>query len=278
MNKISEILSEDVSGILAEWISLQRNDEGNSLSISEDEVVSQSTDFLKLFAKAVESGKNDITDPAWDETLSMLREVALYRAQRGLKPAESAKFVLSLKEALFSRLLKTKKSESLLKDLWSVTLCVDNLGLYVMSIFIEKREDIIERQQEELLEVSTPVVELWEGVLALPVIGTLDSARAQVVMEGLLEAIVQFEAKIAIIDITGVPAVDTQTAQHLLKTVTAAELMGAECFVSGVRPQIAQTIVQLGLDLGGMQTKGSLMSAFQQSLRQLGLSIQKISL
>lgn len=275
MKKIMELLSGDVSGLLKDWIALQREDGHSSLSISEDEVVSQSTDFLKLFVRAVSSGEQDINDPAWDETLTMLREVALYRGQRGLKPVETATFVLSLKEALFSRLLERGKSEKLLEDLWSVTVCVDRLGMYVMSIFIEKREDIIERQQEELLEVSTPVVELWEGVLALPVIGTLDSARAQAVMEGLLEAIVQYEAKIAIIDITGVPAVDTQTAQHLLKTVTAAELMGAECYVSGVRPQIAQTIVQLGLDLGGMQTKGSLMSAFQQALKRLGLSVEK---
>ncbi|MDQ8181103.1 STAS domain-containing protein [Pelagicoccus sp. SDUM812005] len=271
-----ELLSGDVSGVLSKWISLQRNDESSSLSIPEDEVVSQSTDFFKLFVRAVASGKTDINDPAWDETLTMLREVAIYRGQRGLKPAETATFVLSLKEALFEVLLEKGRSKNLLEDLWSVTVCVDKLGLFVMSIFIEKREDVIERQQEELLEVSTPVVELWDGVLALPVIGTLDSSRAQVVMEGLLDAIVQFEAKIAIIDITGVPAVDTQTAQHLLKTVTAAELMGAECYISGVRPQIAQTIVQLGLDLGGMQTKGSLMSAFQQSLNRLGLSIQKI--
>ena len=277
MKKMIKTLSDNVDALLDEWIKLQRESGESSHSISEDEVVSQSSDFLKLFVRAAASGASDIESPAWEEVLAMLREVALYRSQRGLKPEETAMFVLSLKEALLSRLLDKGDSKDLLKDLWSMTVVVDKLGLFVMGIFIEKRENVIERQQEELLEISTPVVELWEGVLALPVIGTLDSARAQAVMEGLLESIVHYEAKIAIIDITGVPAVDTQTAQHLLKTVTAAELMGAECFISGVRPQIAQTIVQLGLDLGGMQTKGSLMSAFRESLSKLGLAVEKVS-
>lgn len=276
MKKIAELLLRDVSELLDRWIELQERSGAGGVSISKDEVVSQSTDFLKLFSDAVSSGKQDIEDEAWDDTLAMLKEVALYRSQRGLKPSETATFVLSLKEALFSRLLSQESKDGLLEQLWAVTTCVDRLGLYVMDLFIEKREDVIERQREELLEVSTPVVELWDGILALPVIGTLDSSRAQAVMEGLLQAIVDYEAKIAIIDITGVPAVDTQTAQHLLKTVTAAELMGAKCYVSGVRPQIAQTIVQLGLDLGGMQTKGSLMSAFQVSLTEMGLSVESV--
>ncbi|MDQ8203993.1 STAS domain-containing protein [Pelagicoccus sp. SDUM812003] len=278
MKQVAELLSKDVSGILEKWIALQENGGGvGRNAISRDELVSQSNDFLKLFAEAVASGKSEIEDEAWDETLMMLREVAMYRSQRGLKPKETATFVLSLKEALFERALSQKSSSKLLEQLWSVTTCVDKLGLYVMELFIEKREDVIERQREELLEVSTPVVELWTGILALPVIGTLDSARAQAVMEALLQAIVDYEAKIAIIDITGVPAVDTQTAQHLLKSVRAAELMGAQCYISGVRPQIAQTIVQLGLDLGGMQTKGSLMSAFRQSLTQLGMKVAENS-
>lgn len=276
MKKVAELLSKDVSDLLSKWIELQEKEGAGVSAISKDELISQSTDFLKLFAKSVASEKSNIEDEAWDETLTLLREVAIYRSQRGLRPSETASFVLSLKEALFERLLSQKKTENLLAQIWSVTTCVDQLGLYVMDLFIEKREDIIERQREELLEVSTPVVELWNGILALPVIGTLDSTRAQAVMEGLLEAIVEHEAKIAIIDITGVPAVDTQTAQHLLKSVTAAELMGAECYISGVRPQIAQTIVQLGLDLGGMQTKASLMNAFQQSLTKLGLKVTPI--
>lgn len=273
MKDIAKLLAKDSDQLLSEWVRLQTERAKSHADISLDEMESQSADFLRVFSKAVSSGEADINDAVWDETLALLREIALYRAQRGQTPRDSAMFILSLKEVLFERILEGKATAKLLPQLWEATLCVDEMGLYVMSTFIEKREDVIERQQEEMLEISLPVVELWEGILALPVIGTLDSARAQAVMEGLLQAIVEHESKIAIIDITGVPAVDTQTAQHLLKTVTAAELMGARCLVSGIKPQIAQTIVQLGLDLGEIQTKGSLMSAFQYALTELGMGI-----
>ena len=184
-------------------------------------------------------------------------------------------FVFSLKQPLFDRFRQEvgKDSDALASELWTTTLLVDRLGLYTTESYQKAREEVIARQQQELLELSTPVVQLWDGVLALPLIGTLDSARTQVVMESLLQRIVETGATIAIIDITGVPTVDTLVAQHLLKTVSAARLMGADCIISGIRPQIAQTIVHLGVDLGDVTTKASLQSALAIALNRLGLTI-----
>src|SRR5215813_1206734 len=182
-----------------------------------------------------------------------------------------------MKQPLFTRLRNAHKSdaEGLASDIWRTTLLLDKLGLFTTEIFQKSREEIIARQQSELLELSTPVVSLWEGVLAVPLIGTLDSERTQVVMENLLERIVQTGAGIAIIDITGVPTVDTLVAQHLLKTVSAARLMGAECIISGIRPQIAQTIVHLGVNLTDVITKSSLADAFAVALRRAKLVITR---
>jgi rsbT co-antagonist protein RsbR len=185
--------------------------------------------------------------------------------------------VFSLKQPLFDRLQNALGSSSeALNRLWPTNILLDRLGLYTTEVFQRGREQVIIRQQQELMELSTPVVTLWEGVLALPLIGTLDSARTQVVMESLLQRIVDSGAAIAIIDITGVPTVDTVTAQHLLKTVDAARLMGADCIISGIRPQIAQTIVHLGVNLGTVVTKATLADAFGIALKRLGLSVQKI--
>jgi rsbT co-antagonist protein RsbR len=159
--------------------------------------------------------------------------------------------------------------------LWTTTVLLDKLGLYTAEVFMKSREDLIRRQQMEMLELSTPVVKMFEGILALPLIGTLDSARTQVVMESLLERIVETGASIAIIDITGVPTVDTLVAQHLLKTVAAARLMGADCIISGIRPQIAQTIVHLGVELGQVSTKASLADAFALALRRQNMAVRK---
>jgi rsbT co-antagonist protein RsbR len=158
------------------------------------------------------------------------------------------------------------------EQMWSMTELLDSLGLYTTEAYLKSREEVIRRQQEDMLELSTPVVKLWEGILALPLIGTLDSARTQVVMESLLEAIVQTNSRVAIIDITGVPTVDTVVAQHLLKTVTAARLMGADCIISGVRPQIAQTIVHLGINLLDVTTKATLSDAFGLAMQRAGFS------
>jgi rsbT co-antagonist protein RsbR len=183
-------------------------------------------------------------------------------------------FVFSIKRPLFTTISEAyaKEPTALAQEMWNSTELLDSLGLYTTEIYLKSREQVIRRQQEDMLELSTPVVKLWEGVLALPLIGTLDSARTQVVMESLLEAIVQTNSRVAIIDITGVPTVDTVVAQHLLKTVTAARLMGADCIISGVRPQIAQTIVHLGINLLDVTTKATLSDAFALAMQRSGFS------
>jgi rsbT co-antagonist protein RsbR len=189
---------------------------------------------------------------------------------------ETAMFVFSLKQPLFDFLRKEiKDAEKLGAEVWLLTVLLDKLGLYTTQVYQQSRESVIARQQEELLELSTPVVELWESIVALPLIGTLDSARTQVVMENLLEKIVANEAMIAIIDITGVPTVDTLVAQHLLKTVAAARLMGADCIISGMRPQIAQTIVHLGVNLSDVITKATLADAFAVALQRTGAAVTR---
>jgi rsbT co-antagonist protein RsbR len=165
------------------------------------------------------------------------------------------------------------KPEAFADAIWETTTLLDKLGLYTTEVYQKSREEVIARQQSELLELSTPVVSLWEGILALPLIGTLDSERTQVVMESLLTKIIETRAPIAIIDITGVPTVDTLVAQHLLKTVAAARLMGADCMISGIRPQIAQTIVHLGVDLGSVITKATLADAFMLALKRTGATL-----
>ena len=190
----------------------------------------------------------------------------------GLQSSETASFIFSLKKPLFDSLRRelSGDGQALADETWSTNELLDKLGLYTTEVYQKAREEIIIRQQEEMLELSTPVVKLWEGILGLPMIGTLDSARTQIVMESLLQKIVETGSALAIIDITGVPTVDTLTAQHLLKTVTAARLMGAECIISGIRPQIAQTIVHLGVDLGDVITKASLADALALALEKTG--------
>jgi rsbT co-antagonist protein RsbR len=207
----------------------------------------------------------------------MLEQLSHARAQRGFTPTETAVLVFSLKRTLFDYLRSNHQDDAkLLAELmWSTTLLLDNLGLYTAEVSQRAREAVISRQQQELIELSTPVVELWDNILALPVIGGLDSQRTQVVMESLLQRIVETGSEIAILDITGVPTVDTLTAQHLLKTVAAARLMGADCIISGIRPQIAQTMVHLGIDLSEVVTKATLADAFQVALQRTGASIAR---
>jgi rsbT co-antagonist protein RsbR len=207
----------------------------------------------------------------------MLEELSASRAHQGFSPSETATFIFSLKETLFDSLRQhtSRDAEAIAQSLRNVGALLDKLGLYTTEVYQRNREQVIIRQQQELMELSTPVVTLWENILALPVIGTLDSARTQVVMESLLQKIVETSASIAIIDITGVPTVDTLTAQHLLKTVAAARLMGADCIISGIRPQIAQTIVHLGVDLGTVMTRATLADAFAVALRRLGMNVTK---
>ena len=217
----------------------------------------------------------DIDRPEWSAARDLLTELSRARTRQGFSPSETATFVFSLKQPLFDRLRQEvgKDADALAAEVWAATRLLDRLGLHTTEVHQKVREEVIGRQQQELLELSTPVVRLWDGVLALPLIGTLDSARTQVVMESLLQRIVETGAGIAIIDITGVPTVDTLVAQHLLKTVAAARLMGADCIISGIRPQIAQTIVHLGVDLGDVTTKASLADALAVALSRLGMAV-----
>ena len=277
---ISELLSRYESDILTEWMRTQMADNRRSHLLDERELRQQSGEFLGLLRSAAQKGGfDDINGREWDDARRMLEELSRSRARLGFSPSQTAMFVFSLKEPVFARIRREAGNDpaALAEATWSITRLLDKLGLYTMEVFQKGREEVITRQQQEMLELSTPVVELWDGVLALPLIGTLDSARTQVVMESLLQRIVDTGSGIAIIDITGVPTVDTLVAQHLLKTVAAARLMGADCIISGIRPQIAQTIVHLGVELQDVVTKATLADAFAIALRRLGLGVQKVT-
>jgi rsbT co-antagonist protein RsbR len=276
--KLAEILSKRNSHIIEKWLELQLAG-GKKLSAAErQETTRQSRDFLDALTAAAKKGSiDDISGPEWNRVREILTDLSASRAKGGYTPSETAGFVFSLKRPLFATLLEELGGDSaaLGEALWQVTGLLDALGLLTTETFQKTREDIISRQQQELLELSTPVVRLWENILALPLIGTLDSARTQVVMQNLLDAIVETRSDFAIIDITGVPVVDTLVAQHLLKTVAAARLMGADCLISGIRPQIAQTIIHLGVDLTMVTTKATLADAFAIALRRSGQAVVK---
>jgi len=246
--------------------------------ISEPDLRRQSSEFLAIFSLACRAGSlTDITAPEWKPVLDFLGTISRSRASQGFSPSETATFVFSLKQPFFTRLRQELGADAgaLADDLWTSTVLLDKLGLYTTEVFQKSREDVIRRQQAEMLELSTPVVKLWDGVLAVPLIGTLDSVRTQVVMENLLQNIVDSGSSIAIMDITGVPTVDTQVAQHLFKTVSAARLMGAQCIISGIRPQIAQAMVHLGVEFGDVVTKATLADALAHAFRQLGCTVTK---
>ena len=248
--------------------------------VGADVVNKETGELLSLLVEAADKGdSSNLSAAHWDKVRQFLEQVSRNRALQGFDSQHTANFVFSLKQALFSLLQRefAKDPAALTEQVWLTSELVDSLGLYTIRTYQKSREDVIKRQQEELLELSTPVVKLWDGILALPMIGTLDSQRTQVVMESLLQKIVDTGSEVAIIDITGVPTVDTLVAQHLLKTVTAIRLMGADCIISGVRPQIAQTIVHLGLDLQGVVTKANLADALALALKRAGLTVSKAS-
>jgi rsbT co-antagonist protein RsbR len=277
-NVLSEILQDDEAGLLQAWTESQIHGPGaRSDRMGRHELADQSRRFLALLREAVGRGDDDIHSATWAGTRHLLDELSTARAHQGFSPSDTATFIFSLKQPLFERLRARLAGDpqQLTAATWQANAILDRLGLYTTEVFQRGREQVIIRQQQELMELSTPVVTLWEGVLALPIIGTLDSARTQVVMENLLQRIVDSGASIAIIDITGVPTVDTLTAQHLLKTVAAARLMGADCIISGIRPQIAQTIVHLGVELGTVVTKATLEDALAIALRRLGLTVTR---
>jgi rsbT co-antagonist protein RsbR len=266
--------------LLSEWVrSLQADaSDGRKVRISPQELSTQADEFLQLLSGVLTAADpDDRKSPQFKALQDFLENLSRSRVQQGFASAETATFIFSFKQPLFT-VLRTEAGNdaSLLADtIWSATKLLDELGLITVSTYQRAREEVINRQQQEMLELSTPVVKLWDGILALPMIGTLDSARTQVVMEALLHKIVETGSQIAIIDITGVPTVDTLVAQHLLKTVTAIRLMGADCIISGVRPQIAQTIVHLGVDLAGVTTKANLADALALALKRTGNTLTR---
>jgi rsbT co-antagonist protein RsbR len=275
---LAALVNDNERQIVPEWLELQKQyGTLRTGRITEAELSSQSSEFLHLLRSGLASGGIEVAGAAYNPARELLANLSRSRALQGFSPTETATFVFSLKQPLFNALNRDKSlaPADLAKVTWAITILLDELGLFTFDQFQKSREEVILRQQREITELSTPVVKLWEGVLALPVIGTLDSERTQVVMENLLQHIVDESAEIAIIDITGVPTVDTLTAQHLLKTVSAARLMGADCIISGIRPQIAQTIVHLGVELNVI-SKASLADAFAVALRRTNRAVTKI--
>ena len=277
MQVTSQLLNAHEAEVLQQW--LQRLKEDGALHsgrIREGELQTQCSQFLRLLRDALGGGTQDIEAPAFAALRDLLADISASRATQGFSPRETTLFIFSLKQPLFDVFTRHggTDAQATLQANWSLGLLLDRLGLYTMEAYQKTREELIVRQQQEIAELSTPVIKLWDGILALPLIGTLDSQRTQVVMENLLESIVQQSAGIAIIDITGVPTVDTLTAQHLLKTVAAARLMGADCIISGIRPQIAQTMVHLGVELD-VVSKATLADAFALALARQGRGVMR---
>ena len=277
-NTLVAVLRKYEAEILADWLKAQSAQQSRRGEAQEAEQRTTSRELLSAIGEALRDGSTtDIRASNWSRVRDILTEFSAARALQGFTPAETATFVFSLKQPVFARLRREiTAAEPLADAFWDATQLIDKLGLFTTEAFQKTREDVIQRQQRELMELSTPVVQLWQDILALPLIGTLDSSRTQVVMESLLEKIVESGAAIAIIDITGVPTVDTLVAQHLMKTVAAARLMGADCIISGIRPQIAQTIVHLGVDLSQVTTKASLADAFVVALKRTGSQMEVV--
>jgi len=275
-NSLAGIIRSNESEIYTRWLELQQKLAGDDDLLKQQDRRDQCRRLVAAFSHAVQSENlQEIHTPEWRPVLDVLGDVSTARAASGSTISEIATFFFSLKQPIFEVLQRELSSDpkQLTYAVWVTSTLLDKLGLYTMEVFQKSREEVIRRQQQEMLELSTPVVKLFDELIALPLIGTLDSARTQVVMENLLNNIVSSSASIAIIDITGVPTVDTQVAQHLLKTVAAARLMGADCIISGLRPQIAQTIVHLGVELQNVTTKATLADALKLALQRMGYSI-----
>lgn len=275
---IPALISEYQNDILKSWDAEQKANIRNDL-IRANELQAQMKEFIGLFSESISSKDyKNLNSDSWKKTKDFLASISRSRGAQGFTPSETAMFVFALKKSLMSKLRETfAQSATSSDEIWEMGDILDKLGLYTTEIHQKSREEVINRQQHDMLELSTPVVEIAKGIIALPMIGTLDSSRTQVVMETLLHRIVETEAEIAIIDITGVPTVDTLVAQHLLKTVTAAKLMGADCIISGIRPQIAATIVHLGVELGSVVTKASLASAITMAMKRTGYNLIKVN-
>ncbi|HEY8964981.1 MAG TPA: STAS domain-containing protein [Candidatus Methylacidiphilales bacterium] len=278
--RLSELIAKHEKHLLQTWVDEQAKAISKQGVLQAGELQAQCAEFLRTFREAIaKDGEADLEGAEFDAIKETIGNISRSRALQGFSPTETSLFIFSLKRPLFALVQQELKAkpEAVAEEILNVSLVLDSIGIYTAEVYQKTREEIINRQGQDLLELSTPVVKLWDGVLALPLIGTLDSARTQVVMESLLQKIVETSADVAIIDITGVPTVDTLVAQHLLKTVTAARLMGAECIISGIRPQIAQTIVHLGVNLGDVITKASLAEAFKIAIAKAGLVVVKKS-
>jgi rsbT co-antagonist protein RsbR len=274
--QLTEVIKGNEEALVDELILAMKTKIIRFDKVAEFEIRQQASQLLTLLETNIpKTTTYNLNEVIWAETKQLLTEFSHSRVKQGFSPAETAGFIFSFKEPIFKllRLALKEKPEQLAEEMAVTTALFDQLGLFTIEVYQKAREQIISRQQQELLELSTPVVQLWQNVLALPLIGTLDSARTQVVMENLLQKIVETGALIAIIDITGVPTVDTLVAQHLLKTIAAARLMGADCIISGIRPQIAQTIVHLGVNLEDVITKATLADAFVIALKKTGASV-----
>ena len=277
-SKVAQLLRKHERDVLQQWLSYQISATTMRPDlVKESDLREQSRKFLQLFIDLVQHNGDDQNTEEWKSVKDLLADLSRSRAAQGFSPSETATFVFSLKQPMFEMLRRGLSDvEELVREMWLTNGLLDKLGLYTVEVYLQSRESIISRQQQELMELSTPVVQLWDNVVALPLIGTLDSERTQVVMENLLEKVVETGASIAIIDITGVPTVDTLVAQHLLKTVAAARLMGADCIISGIRPQIAQTIVHLGINLADIITKATLADAFAIALQRTGAKVTRL--
>lgn len=278
---VATVLIEKRDEILATWLDeLSRASTGGATPHDTHATTRFASELLQLMAETAQSaGDVRLGTDGWQPVRQFLDDTSANRARAGYSSAQTAVLVFSLKRALFDALRKrlSTDAQALADEIWNATQLVDEMGLHTVTAYQRSREEIILRQQEDMLELSTPVVKLWDGILALPMIGTLDSGRTQVVMESLLQRIVETGSEIAILDITGVPTVDTLVAQHLLKTVTAIRLMGGDCIISGVRPQIAQTIVHLGVNLEGITTKATLADALALALKRTGQAVVKVA-
>ena len=266
---LAALVAQKQAALLARWRDVLRTDGGGGGRIKDAELQKQCRDFLAALATGLGAGATSATEDGFKEARELLGEVSRSRAIQGFSPSETATFVFSLKEPILEQLRAAHPDDAaIVADAgWRMTQVLDQLGLHTMEVYQRSREEVVRRQQDEIAELSTPVVKLWQGILALPLIGTLDSARTQVVMENLLKGIV-----LAIIDITGVPTVDTLVAQHLLKTIAAARLMGADCIISGIRPQIAQTMVHLGVELD-VVSKATLADALALAFQRTGRAV-----
>ncbi|MFE2301137.1 STAS domain-containing protein [Streptomyces sp. NPDC059445] len=269
-NRLVGLLTVRGEDLGAEWADKVTGSLGGR--VSRAEVQRELQEIYTALVAALADGSLDGRGEAFGEVRALLTELSRNRAHQGFTPTETAVSVFALKEVLEP---SPSGDDSDLQAYLKFSALLDTLGLFTIEVYTRTREELISAQAEQLLELSTPVVKLWDGVIGVPLVGTLDSARTMVVMEKMLQALIDTGAEQAIIDITGVPAVDTEVAQHLLKTVVAARLMGAECTISGIRPQIAQTIVALGINFGDIVTKATLADALRHALRRSGVTLSR---